>query len=247
MILYGLIGNPISHSASAVYFKEKFIKEHIHGKDYRLFPLSHISDLHSLLADNPEIHGLNVTIPFKEQVLPFLDEIDSLAGEIGAVNTIKIFNAGNKICLKGYNTDCHGFLQSADFSGYKNALILGTGGSAKAVAYALTSLNIGYRFVSRQPGMTGILAYTDLSLQIMKAATLIINATPSGQFPETGTCPPLPYQFLSDRHFLYDLVYNPEKTLFLSNGLKQGCRIQNGKIMLHQQAELAYQIWQEGE
>jgi shikimate dehydrogenase len=245
MITYGLIGNPLSHSASGFWFAEKLRKEGKSGYQYIDFPLSSLSEFPGLLCRNPALKGLNVTIPYKEQILPWLEELDPKAEAIRAVNVILISRERGNIHLKGFNTDADGFLQSADFSGHRKALILGTGGAAKAVAFALKQLGISYLFVSRSKKSEDQISYPDLSEEVITCHTLIVNATPQGMFPSEETFPPIPYPFLSKNHFLYDLVYNPKMTVFLKKGSAAGADAQNGMQMLQIQAELSYRIWNE--
>ena len=244
MIVYGLIGNPLTHSLSASYFSSKFRQENISGRIYKLFPLSSIDEFPGLIRREKELAGLNVTIPYKKKIIGFLDEMDPSAEEIGAVNTILISRDGERIKLKGYNTDADGFRLSADFTGHAHALILGTGGAARAVQYALKELGIQCLSVSRNPIPHESIGFSDLNFDHIHDHTLIINATPLGIYPEISSFPPIPYQFLTKRNFLYDLVYNPEMTIFLKKGLERGTCIQNGKKMLQLQAEKSYEIWE---
>jgi shikimate dehydrogenase len=237
----GLIGYPLSHSFSKKYFADKFINEKIDGYHYDLFPLENIQKLLDLLKDKPNLVGLNVTIPYKEQVIPFLDELSKSAKGIGAVNTIIIENGK----LKGYNTDSYGFeisLKQFLKPYHKHALILGTGGAAKAVQYVLEQLGIGYKYVSRTPNEEQF-AYTELDETILQKYKVIINTTPLGMYPKAHQCPAIPYNFLTSEHLLYDLVYNPAVSLFLENGKARGAAIKNGLEMLHLQAEGAWSIW----
>ncbi|WP_346237088.1 shikimate dehydrogenase [Niabella insulamsoli] len=240
MNLYGLIGMPLAQSFSKKYFTEKFEKEGIEHAAYELFPLEGIDLLKGLLSRHPDLKGLNVTIPYKEEVLPFLHSLDADAAEIGAVNCIKI-NDGR---LKGFNTDAPAFetsLMPLLESHHKKALILGTGGAAKAVLHILNKLGIEYAFVSRQPGADFV--YEDLNEATLAAYPLIINATPLGSFPKVDTAPAIPYEYLTARNYLYDLVYNPAMTLFLQKGAAKGALIKNGYEMLVGQAELSWEIW----
>lgn len=243
---FGLIGYPLSHSFSKKYFTQKFDKEGITNCQYDLYPLEKIEDLPALLRANPSLVGLNVTIPYKEQVLTYLDEIDEDAAEIGAVNTIQICDGK----LKGYNTDVYGFKKSlCTFIGEQRehelgALILGTGGAAKGIAYILGKLKIRYQYVSRR-AKEGQLMYEEINSMIMSKNRLIVNTTPLGMSPNTETFPTLPYQYLTNEHFLYDLVYNPELTAFMQQGKWRGSAIKNGLEMLHLQAEKAWEIWNE--
>lgn len=239
---FGLIGFPLTHSFSKKYFTEKFEKEGL-SKDfqYDLFPIENASDFKNIIGLYPELKGLNVTIPHKESVLPLLDEIDQSASTIGAVNTIKI----EKGKTKGYNTDVIGFKESLQTflrgTPIKQALILGTGGAGKAVAYVLQQMNISFEWVSRG-SVKGVLNYSNLkgSLNDFK---LIINTTPLGTYPNVDACPDIPYQELTNHHFLFDLVYNPTTTTFMKKGLDANCKVINGLEMLHLQADAAWEIW----
>ena len=245
---YGLIGFPLTHSFSEKYFAEKFRKEKICDVEYLNFPLQSIGEIMSLVIDNPEIYGLNVTIPYKEQVIPFLNDIDTEANEAGAVNTITVSRKNNKIFLKGYNTDIIGFIRSlpADISRkHNNALVLGTGGASKAVVCGLNKLNIKYQLVSRT-GKPGCITYKDVDKKTIQNNTFIINTTPLGMYPDTGSLPDLPYTYLSEEHLLYDLIYNPPVSLFLIEGKKYGAGVMNGLQMLKNQAEESWKIWKKG-
>jgi len=241
MPLYGLIGFPLSQSFSKRYFTGKFEKEGITGCRYEAFEIPSIQHLPELLQKHPDLAGFNVTIPYKQEVMAFLDELDGEAGSIGACNCIRI--AGGK--LKGYNTDAAAFettlLQQLQ-PHHTQALILGTGGAAQAVRYTLEKLGISYRYVSRTPGENEW-GYGDLTEAIMEANTLIINTTPLGSYPKTEGKPDLPYALISPRHYLYDLVYNPPLTAFLNEGKERGAIIKNGYDMLVAQAELSWNIW----
>lgn len=243
MYKLGLIGYPISHSFSKKYFQEKFEKENIKNYEYDLYPLEKIEDFPLLLQKNPELVGLNVTIPHKQNVISYLDEMDSFAQKIGAVNTIKIENGKTK----GYNTDYVGFMDSLKTwigdTTKIDALILGTGGASKAVQVALQTLQIPFRLVSRNGDEENILSYNSLNERIIKKYQLIINTTPIGMYPNIEDFPKIPYQYLTQEHFLYDLVYNPEETMFLKKGEKQKSKTKNGLEMLYLQAEAAWNIW----
>ena len=245
MIRYGLIGYPLSHSWSGSWFTEKLHTEGKSAYRYVNFPLASLEEFPGLFRNHPGLRGLNVTIPYKVKIIPWLEELDEKAEKIGAVNTILIHRERGNIHMKGFNTDADGFLRSADFSGHRNALILGTGGAARAVAFALEQLGITFRFVSRKKGPLKHLTYREVTKEVVKEHTLIINATPLGMYPLTGSLPPIPYEYLSKRNFLYDLIYNPEMTAFLNKGSERGTRIQNGLHMLHCQAELSYRLWNE--
>jgi len=245
MELFGLIGYPLSHSFSKKYFTEKFQKEGLNQVAYELFPIEHIGLLDQLLLDNPDLRGLNVTIPYKVAVLDFVDELDPAAAYIGAVNTLKISYEQGKRKLKGYNTDAYGFQQSLEpllASNHKQALIFGDGGAAKAVKYVLEQLNIAYIKVLRNP-VEGTLGYTDLNEQLLSEATILINTTPLGTFPNVDACPDIPYEYIGAGHLVYDLVYNPEETKFLRLAKAQGAKTKGGLEMLHLQAERAWAIW----
>ncbi len=238
---YGLVGKDIEYSFSRSYFTNKFRTEGLEGHDYENFDLENIDEFPILLRAYEDLCGLNVTIPYKEAVIPYLDEIDPLAAEIGAVNTIQFTSGG----IKGYNTDVFGFKDSISIMlrpDDKKALILGTGGASKAVAFVLGQLGIEYRLVSRTPA-EGQLSYQELGTEIMQEHTLIVNCTPLGTFPSSHQKPPLPYPLIGQRHFLYDLIYNPAMTIFLKEGKQRGARIINGQRMLELQAEKAWEIW----
>lgn len=242
MNLYGLIGFPLTHSFSKKYFTEKFERENIADSKYDLFEISEAEKVLEVIKNNPDLRGLNVTIPHKETVISFLDEIDPAAKAIGAVNVVKINNGK----LKGYNSDYYGFKQSLEelIEGSKDlkALILGTGGAAKAVKAALEALNIPYVFVSRKKE-AGNFTYAEINEKLLSEYKLIINTSPLGMYPKIDTFPDLPYQYLTPGHFLFDLVYNPEETAFMKKGAEKGAKTRNGLEMLHLQAEKAWEIW----
>jgi len=243
MNFYGLIGRSLDHSFSKDYFTEKFQKESVAGTVYKNFELSDIKEIINLIKSNPKLKGLNVTIPFKTSVIPFLDDIDTVAEKIGAVNTIQIQIDGS---TKGFNTDYIGFRNSlSSFVDKKNikALILGTGGASKAVAFALQKMKIPYLFVSREPIAAESIGYSDLNIDILKNYHLIVNCTPLGTFPEVSQFPPIPFELLTPEHFLFDLIYNPEETVFLNKGKKSGAKTKNGREMLIFQAEASWNIW----
>lgn len=237
---YGLIGKNIDYSFSRRYFSEKFEREDL-PCTYSNFDIQDISGFEQVLKKNPHLKGLNVTIPYKEEIIYYLDDIDSIAKTIGAVNVINI-DLNQK--LKGYNTDYFGFQQPLKnlFFPKKTALILGTGGASKAVAFALEHLGFSFHFVSRQ-NLGASFQYKDLDKEIIEEHLLIVNCTPLGTFPNIKEHPPLPYQFLSAHHTLYDLIYNPSETEFLKRGKSRGARIINGLPMLIAQAEKAWDIW----
>jgi len=241
MRLFGLIGYPLSHSFSKKYFTEKFEKEDLTGCQYELFPIATITELKDLVKNHVGLEGLNITIPYKEQVLPFLNETDSIVSKIKACNCISI----RKGKLKGYNTDVAGFEQSLKEKlqpHHTKALILGGGGAAKAVEFVLRKLDIEFRYVSRKPSVNNY-SYEQLTPSIISDHSLIINTTPLGMYPSVNEAPPIPYDALTSRHYLFDLIYNPEKTLFLQKGEKQGTAIKNGYEMLVIQAEESWKIW----
>jgi shikimate dehydrogenase len=238
--LYGLIGYPLEHSFSPAYFNAKFLREDI-AAGYMPFPITDIGQLPALLLQHPNLWGLNVTIPYKETIIPLLDELDKDAATIGAVNCISIHNGKTK----GYNTDVTGFENSLKpllAGGMNNAIILGTGGAARAVKWVLKKLGINYISVSRQDKADAI-NYDELTADIIHQRKLIINTTPLGMYPHVESYPPIDYTAISDKHLLYDLVYNPELTQFLQRGKQQGAEIKNGYEMLELQAEAAWQIW----
>ncbi len=238
---FGLVGKNISYSFSKGYFTELFKKQGLTDHSYENFDIQSITDFVAILKDNKDIAGLNVTIPYKEAILPYLDSVDEQAASIGAVNTVKFTATG----LIGYNTDSYGFKKSLVShlkKHHKKALILGTGGASKAVAYSLKSLTIPFAFVSRNPEK-GQLSYADLDAGLLASHTLIINCTPLGTYPNILEKPNIPYEFLTPEHLLFDLIYNPEKSAFLLEGEKYGAAICNGLAMLEFQAEKAWTIW----
>ena len=243
---YGLIGYPLIHSFSAQNFSEKFFREGIKDVRFELFPLSDLNELPELIKNNPELKGLNVTIPYKECVLSYLNSIDPVAENIGAVNCISI-SRNEEISLRGFNTDIFGFEESLKpqfKKQHQNAIILGTGGASKAVVFVLKKLNIDFISVTRDKSKSPYaLNYSDLTQEIISAHSLIINTTPAGTFPNINEAPEIPYQFLTKDHLLFDLVYNPTETLFMKKGLEKGATVSNGLQMLYLQAEKSWQIW----
>lgn len=240
---FGLIGYPLAHSFSQKFFTEKFEKENLTDCRYDTFSIPSIDALAVILRENPALCGLNVTIPYKEQVLSFLDDESTLVKKIKACNCIKIENGK----LIGHNTDAPAFEQSLKEKlqpHHTKALILGTGGAAKAVEYSLRQLNIAYKYVSRKPSAKSF-SYEQLTGSLMQEYTLIINTTPLGMHPNIVEAPQIPYQVLTSKHYLYDVVYNPIKTLFLQKGEMQGAAIKNGYEMLVLQAEESWRIWNE--
>lgn len=238
---YGLIGYPLTHSFSPAYFKRKFAEQGIEAT-YEAFPLTQINKFPQLLKTHPSLGGLNVTIPHKEAIIPYLDEVDTTAAEIGAVNCISITNG----VKKGYNTDAIAFEQSLVpllTPQHTHALILGTGGASKAVAYALQQLGIPFQKVSRTK-KEGLLTYDELTNEVIAQHKLIINTTPLGM-SDISSAPFLLYDHIGNGHLLYDLIYNPDETAFLAYGLQRGAHIKNGFEMLELQAEASWEIWQE--
>ena len=238
---YGLIGKNISYSFSKTHFSEKFKTEHIENSSYENFDLNSLDDFPSIFKTRNTIKGLNVTIPYKEDIIPYLDKLSSKAIRIGAVNTIRITKKGK---LKGYNTDEYGFRKSLLpllQKHHKKALILGTGGASKAIAFSLKKLQIPYQFVSRKTN--GHFNYESLTDAIIKEHQIIINCTPLGTSPNIEDCPNIPYNAISDKHLLYDLIYNPEETTFLKKGQQNGATTCNGLNMLKLQAQKAWEIW----
>ncbi len=242
----GLIGKSLSHSFSKSYLETKFIKENKSGYSYTNFDLTNLDDLTDIIKTH-HLMGLNVTKPYKESIIPFLDEIDTMALKIGAVNCIKVKWENDCPFLIGYNTDFYGFSQSIKpflEPIHQRALILGTGGASKAVAYALKNVGIDVYFVSKgDKKQANVLNYQELNTYIMQSFKLIVNCTPLGMYPEVNSCPEIPFQFLDNEHLLFDLIYNPEETVFLQNGKANGAVIINGLNMLKLQADKAWDIW----
>lgn len=242
--LFGLVGKNISYSFSRGYFAEKFEMLDLHDHEYVNFDLTVINELDDVLKEhNSSLKGMNVTIPYKEEIIPFLDRVDKKAKKIGAVNTIKITKKGK---LKGYNTDYYGFKNSLKpllKEKHKKALILGTGGASKAIAYALKKLNIEYAFVSRKAKNEAMFSYNDLNKTVVEDHLVIINCTPLGTSPNITEKPNIPYQYIGEHHILYDLIYNPAESAFLKSGKENGATIKNGLQMLELQAEKAWEIW----
>ena len=236
---FGIIGYPLHHSFSAQLFQQKFVLEHIDA-EYSLYPLEHIEQFPEL-TERISFSGMNVTMPYKQSVIPYLDALDETAQAVGAVNVIR-FSQGRKI---GYNTDVIGFMDAIRkllLPSDVRALVLGTGGASKAVVYGLSRLGVEATLVSRDA--TKGITYQALTDDIMRQHSIIVNATPLGMTPHTDTLPPIPYEQLTQTHLLFDLVYNPEETRFLAEGYKRGCRIENGMQMLFGQARAAWDIWQ---
>lgn len=241
MRAFGLIGYPLGHSFSKKYFTAKFEREGITENVYELYPLEQIGQLKDLLVSNPDLLGLNVTIPYKEQVIAYLDSMSPVVQEIGACNCIRIEDGQ----LIGHNTDVIGFSRSLLPKlkpHHKQALIFGTGGSAKAVAYTLKEMNIPFLQVSRTPSK-GMIAYEDIDQSILDVHTLLINTSPVGMYPDVTKAPAIPYAFIGADHYLFDLVYNPARTRFLQEGALRGAAVENGSDMLAIQAEASWEIW----
>ncbi|WP_456098710.1 shikimate dehydrogenase family protein [Prevotella histicola] len=241
---YGLIGYPLGHSFSVGYFNEKFSNEHINAK-YINFEIPSIEDFAEVIESNPELRGLNVTIPYKEQVIPYLDSLSPEANAIGAVNVIRITRKGDKTHLKGFNSDVIGFTRSIEpllERHHKKALILGTGGASKAVDYGLRSLGIATKFVSRTK-RPGFFTYEEITPEIIKDYNIIVNCTPLGMYPNTDVCPTLPYEAMDSHNLLYDLLYNPDETLFMQKGKEHGAITKNGLEMLLLQAFASWGFW----
>ncbi|RIH65393.1 shikimate dehydrogenase [Mariniphaga sediminis] len=242
---YGLIGYPLTHSFSKRFFTEKFEKDNV-AASYENFEIVEISRFPEVIANNPALIGLNVTIPYKEQVIPFLDELDGAAQEVGAVNTVKITREGEKTYLKGFNTDTWGFetsLASLLKDYHKKALILGTGGASKAIKYVLKKRGIEFISASIEELQENEIRYEEIDEKMMAERLLIINATPLGTYPKVETFPPIPYEYITGKHLMFDLVYNPELTKFMEKGKAQGAAVKNGYEMLLQQALKSYEIW----
>src|SRR6056297_518475 len=245
MKIFGLIGKKLDHSFSPQYFRQKFCNEKITDAKYQLYPLNHISAFPLLLQNNPDIAGLNVTIPYKTDIIPFLDSLSWAVKEIGAVNTIQLEYLSAGLQLIGHNTDYLGFSESIKpllKPYHTKALVLGTGGSSKAVQFGLKKLNIDFLMVSRNPHSINQIDYSKLSKEILDEYKIIINTTPLGMFPAVGQKPDIDYSLLTPKHLLYDLIYNPDKTMFLNEGKKNGCQIKNGLKMLQIQAEYSWKI-----
>jgi len=238
---FGLIGKNISYSFSQKYFSNKFNKEGLLNCSYKNFDIKSIEEFSDVFKENPNIKGLNITIPYKETIFPHLDKLSNKAKHIGAVNTLRVTKKGK---LKGYNTDEYGFRKSLSpflKKHHKKALVLGTGGASKAIAFALKKLHIQYQFVSRSNN--GSFNYDSLSSEVIAEHHLIINCTPLGTFPNIDDCPNIPYEAITSKHLLYDLIYNPEETTFLRKGKTKGATTVNGLKMLELQAEKSWDIW----
>lgn len=241
---YGLIGFPLGHSFSRNFFNEKFENEGIKAK-YINFEIPQIEDLPEILASNPELKGLNVTIPYKQKVMAYLDELSPEAKAIGAVNVIRVSHKGKDVVLKGFNSDVIGFTRSIEpmlEPAHKKALILGTGGASKAIEYGLKTLGLETLFVSRTKKENTI-TYEEVTPEIIKEYNVIVNCTLLGMYPKADTCPDIPYEAMDGHTILYDLIYNPDETLFLTNGAKYGATTKNGLEMLLLQAFASWEFW----
>lgn len=246
MDIYGLIGYPLAHSFSKDFFNEKFENEGINA-EYRNFEMKDLSPLREIIDSTPSLKGFNVTIPFKEKIIEYLDEITPEAKAVGAVNVVKIIRRGNDVILKGYNSDITAFRQSIEpllDRQHTKAMVLGTGGAAKAVIGALHSMNVETKIVSRYRRM-GCVRYEDLDNETVKEYNVIINCTPVGMYPDTDVCPMIPYEAVNSRGIFYDLIYNPDETLFLKKGKEKGAVTKNGLEMLLLQAYESWNIWNE--
>ena len=241
---YGLIGYPLGHSFSVNYFNQKFADEGIDAK-YINFEITDVDQIIEVVSANPELKGLNVTIPYKERVIEFLDQLSPEARAIGAVNVIRVTHDGGKIHMKGFNSDVIGFTQSIEpmlESYHKKALVLGTGGASKAICYGLKSLGVEPVCVSRYERPETI-CYKDITAEVVQEYNVIVNCTPVGMFPRSNDCPQLPYEALDDKNILYDLVYNPDTTLFMRRGAERGAQVKNGLEMLLLQAFASWEMW----
>lgn len=241
---YGLIGYPLGHSFSISYFNQKFENENINAV-YENYEIPEIDQLQEILESNPNLMGLNVTIPYKEKVINFLDHISHEARAIGAVNVIKVEHKGSNIILKGYNSDVIGFTKSIEpmlEKHHKGALILGTGGASKAINYGLKALGLETVFVSRYERPNTI-CYKDINASVIKEYNVIVNCTPLGMYPKVNQCPDLPYEAMDNHTLLYDLIYNPDETLFMAKGRRQGAKVKNGLEMLLLQAFASWEFW----
>ena len=242
MTKYGIIGYPLGHSFSRGFFTEKFAREGIDAQ-YLNFEIPDAGMLLDVLRDNPELHGLNVTLPHKQAIIPMLDELSDEAREIGAVNVIRVRDGR----LKGFNSDIIGFTESIRpllQSHHKQALVLGTGGASKAICVGLKRLGLEWKYVSRTP-REGMITYEDITAETLQDYTVIVNCSPVGMFPKVDQAPAIPYEYLTPRHLLFDCVYNPEDTLFMQKGRAQGATVKNGLEMLHLQAIASWRFWNE--
>ena len=243
---YGLIGFPLGHSFSKVFFNKKFMSEGIDA-EYFNFEIKNVNELKHILRENPDLCGLNVTLPYKMDVIPLLDSVTENARNIGAVNVIKFKKGGlfGKLQLEGHNSDITGFKQSIEpmlNETHRKALILGTGGASKAIYHGLKQLGIESTFVSRKQ-QNSELTYDEITRETIEDYTVIVNTTPLGMFPKVDFCPDIPYEYLTSNHILYDLIYNPDETLFMKKGKEYGAVVKNGLEMLLLQAFISWEIW----
>lgn len=232
------------HSFSRAFFSKKFLDEGINAR-YINFEIPSIEEFPGIISRHADLCGLNVTLPYKQAVIPYLDELSNEARDIGAVNVVRVTHAGGAARLKGFNADVIGFVRSLQpllQPSHRKALVLGTGGASKAIVYGLHSLSIDTLQVSRHPAV-GMIGYRDITAEVLDEYTVIVNCTPCGMYPHVDECPDIPYQLLGGSHLLYDLVYNPEETMFLQNGRRQGCIVKNGLEMLHLQALASWEYW----
>ncbi len=244
MDTYGLIGYPLGHSFSISYFNQKFADENIDAK-YENFEIASIDSLLEVIDTHPNLRGLNVTIPYKQKIMPFLDTLSPEATAIGAVNVVKVTHEGGKVTLRGYNSDVIGFTQSMEpmlEKVHRKALILGTGGASKAVDYGLKALGLETVFVSRFK-RPGTIQYGDITPEVVREYNVIVNCTPCGMYPNVDECPQLPYEAMDSRTILYDLIYNPDNTLFMKKGAAHGANTKNGLEMLLLQAFASWELW----
>lgn len=244
---FGLVGYPLGHSYSKTYFTQKFQELEIEHAVYRTFPISDITRLHNLVRANKSLVGLNITTPYKEMVIPYLNELDPLVLRVGTVNVVSIFRDGDNYGMKGYNTDVDGLrklLGSAVNGSNLSALILGSGGSAKTTGFVLKEMGIGYKYVSRNPGNGDTISYQNLNQRIVAENKLIVNATPIGMHPLYHDFPNIPYEGITEKHICVDLVYNPARTVFMQKSAEKGAFVKNGEEMLYEQADKAWEIWQ---
>lgn len=242
MKTYGLIGFPLTHSFSREYFTKKFSAEDIRDAVYEHFSFPDLSSFPLLLQQHAGLKGLNVTIPYKQKIMPYLDQLDLSAAAAGAVNTILVRDSS----LIGYNTDIVGFEKSFTpllKGSRRGALILGTGGSASAVSWVLRKIKMPYVFISRHPTDDEALSYADITRELLLSHPVIINCTPAGMYPDVQACPDIPYDFLGSRNLLFDLIYNPDPSLFLQKGAAAGAAVKSGREMLILQAEESWRIW----
>lgn len=244
--MYGLVGHPLGHSFSKRFYEEYFASNQIKAQ-YLNFDISNIEDIANIISRTPNLQGFNVTIPYKESIIDYLDQLDDSAKEIGAVNVVKVVNRYNRKYLVGYNTDAEGFLQSIcpsiDRTRINKALILGTGGAAKAIAFALKSMSINSIMASRSKAPIKAISYEDINSEVIKNHNIIINATPLGMWPNIDEMPPLPYHAIGSNHICFDAIYNPLETKFLSECNRHGAKIINGHSMLINQAYATLRVW----